>query len=61
MCHRTFVSDDKLIDHVRKIHPGATVHTREEMIEDEQAQAHAAHQRIAEKGKEKEKEKEAQG
>ena len=37
ICHRTFVSDDKLIDHVRKIHPGATVCTQEEMIEDEQA------------------------
>ena len=44
VCRRTFVSDDKLIDHMREVHPGATVRTREEMIEDEQAQEHAAHQ-----------------
>ena len=44
ICHRTFVSDDKLIDHVREIHLGATVCTREEIIEDEQAQVHAARQ-----------------
>ena len=29
---------------MRKIHPGATVCTQEEMIEDEQARAHAARQ-----------------
>ena len=28
---------------MREAHPGATVHTREQMIEDEQAQVHAAH------------------
>ena len=44
VCRRTFVSDDKLIDHVREAHPGATVRTREQMIEDEQAPAHAARQ-----------------
>ena len=37
ICRRTFVSDDKLIDHVRESHLGATVRTRQEMIEDEQA------------------------
>ena len=35
ICLRIFVSDDKLIDHVKEIHPGATVCTQEEMIEDE--------------------------
>ena len=44
VCCRTFVSDDKLIDHVRETHPGATVRTQEEMIEDEQAREHAVHQ-----------------
>ena len=34
-------AQDKLIDHMKKIHLGTTVHTREAMIEDEQAQAHA--------------------
>ena len=29
---------------MRDVHPGATVHTREQMIEDKQAQEHAAHQ-----------------
>ena len=29
---------------MREIHPGAVVHTREEMIEDERARAHVAHQ-----------------
>ena len=42
VCHRTFVSDDKLINHVREAHPGATVCTREQMIEDERARVHAA-------------------
>ena len=37
ICCRIFVSDDKLIAHMKEIHPGTTVHTREEMIEDEQA------------------------
>ena len=32
------------MDHVREIHPGAVVHTQEEMIEDERARVHAAHQ-----------------
>ena len=42
LCHRIFVSEDKLIAHMRETHPGFTVHTREEMIEDEQARVHAA-------------------
>ena len=29
---------------MREAHPGCTVHTRAEMIEDEQAQEHTAHQ-----------------
>ena len=29
---------------MKEIHPGSTVHTREEMIEDEQARAHAVRQ-----------------
>ena len=37
LCRRIFVSEDKLIAHMREIHPGSTVCTREEMIEDEQA------------------------
>ena len=37
LCHRIFVSEDKLIAHMKEIHPGSTVHTSEEMIEDEQA------------------------
>ena len=37
VCCRIFVSDDKLIDHVREAHPGATVCTLEQMIEDKQA------------------------
>ena len=37
LCHRIFVSDDKLFAHMSEIHLGSTVHTREEMIEDEQA------------------------
>ena len=43
-CRRSFVSDDKLIDHMTNIHPGATVHSREEMIEDKRAREHAAKQ-----------------
>ena len=34
----------KLIAHMREIHLGSTVCTREEMIEDEQAQAHTVRQ-----------------
>ena len=37
ICCRSFVSDDKLIDHMNNMHLGATVHSREEMIEHEQA------------------------
>ena len=37
ICHRSFVSDDKLIDHMRDVHSGATVPSREQMIEDKQA------------------------
>ena len=45
LCHvfrRTFVSDDILVNHIWEAHPGTTVHTREQMIEDEQAGDHAA-------------------
>ena len=41
LCHRIFVSEDKLIAHMSEIHLGSTVHTQEEMIEDEQARVHA--------------------
>ena len=37
VCCRIFVSDDKLFNHMKDIHPGATVRTQEQMIEDEQA------------------------
>ena len=37
LCHRIFVSDDKLFDHMKEIHPRSTERTREELIEDEQA------------------------
>ena len=37
LCRRIFVSDNKLIAHMKEIHLRSTVHTREEMIEDEQA------------------------
>ena len=36
LCHRIFVSDDKLFAHMKEVHPGSTVHTQEEMIEGEQ-------------------------
>ena len=36
LCHRIFVSDDKLFDHMKETHPGSTGHTREELIEGEQ-------------------------
>ena len=44
LCCRIFVSGDKLFAHIKEIHPGSTVHTQEEMIEDEQAQVHAVWQ-----------------
>ena len=37
VCRRTFVSDEKLVDHIRDVHLGATVHTQEQMIADKQA------------------------
>ena len=42
VCHRTFVSDDILVDHIREARAGTMVHTQEQMIEDEQARDHAA-------------------
>ena len=58
LCHRIFVSEDKLIAHMKEIHLGSTVHTREEMIEDEQAWAHAVWKWFKEmKRKEKKKKK----
>ena len=36
LCHRTFVSDDKLFDHMKETHPGSAGHTLEEFIEAEQ-------------------------
>ena len=27
VCHRSFVSDDKLIEHMNEVHPGSTVHS----------------------------------
>ena len=41
LCHRIFVSEDKLCDHIYEKHPGQTGCTQEELIEEEQAQAHA--------------------
>ena len=38
-CHRIFVSEDKLCDHINEIHPGPTGRTREELIEEEEARA----------------------
>ena len=35
LCHRTFVSDDKLFDHMKETHPGSAGRTLEEFIEDE--------------------------
>ena len=35
LCHRIFVSDDKLFDHMKETHQGSTGCTREELIEDE--------------------------
>ena len=35
LCHRIFVSDDKLFDHMKETHPGSTGHTQELLIEDE--------------------------
>ena len=36
LCCRIFVSDDKLLDHMKVMHPGSKVCTPEEMIEAEQ-------------------------
>ena len=44
ICHRTFVSDDKLVDHMRDVQLAETVHSQEQMIEDKQAAEHAARQ-----------------
>ena len=41
LCHRIFVSEDKLCDHIYEKHLGQTGCTQEELIEKEQAQAHA--------------------
>ena len=63
LCHRIFVSDDKLFDHMKETHPGSTGRTREELIEDEtSSSAHCPEmvQCTAEEGKEKGKEKEVQ-
>ena len=35
LCHRIFVSDDKLFDHMKETHSGTTGCTQEELIEDE--------------------------
>ena len=37
LCRRTFVSDDKLFDHMKETHPGSTGHTQEELIKGERA------------------------
>ena len=37
LCHRTFVSDDKLFDHMKETHLGSAGHTLEEFIEGERA------------------------
>ena len=61
LCCRIFVSDDKLIAHMKEIHPRSTVHTREEMIEDEEARVHIVWQWFKEiqrkEGKKKKKKK----
>ena len=60
ICHRSFLSDDKLIDHMTNIHQGATVHSQEQMIEDKRAWEHTAKQLYKEfqkKTEEKEEEK----
>ena len=41
LCGRISVSEDKLCDHMNEVHLGQTGCTREESIEEEQAQAHA--------------------
>ena len=35
LCRRTFVSDDKLFDHIKETHPGSAGHTLEQFIEGE--------------------------
>ena len=35
VCHRSFVSDDKLIEHMNEVHSGSTVHSGEQMIDHE--------------------------
>ena len=35
LCHRIFVSDDKLFDLMKETHPGSTGHSREELIKGE--------------------------
>ena len=44
ICHRSFVSDEILVDHIREVHPVAVVHTQEQMIAHEQAREHTARQ-----------------
>ena len=41
LCHRIFVSDDKLFDHMKETHPEPRGHTQEELREDERARVHA--------------------
>ena len=57
VCCSSFVSDDRLIEHMNEVHPGSMVCSHEQIIKDEWAQDHAVRQMYKEHQRKKKKKK----